>query len=85
MWAVGTSASFAEAVLKAVNLGDDADSVGAVTGQIAGAIWGPFGYSRRVAAPASLARGHRGARHGGDRLVRRVFRMTQCSLEHMGG
>lgn len=40
IWAVGTSASFEESVLKAVNLGDDADSVGAVTGQIAGAIWG---------------------------------------------
>lgn len=39
-WAVGTSKSFSEAVLKAVNLGDDADTVGAVTGQIAGAIWG---------------------------------------------
>ena len=40
LWAVGTSTSFEEAVLKAVNLGDDADSVGAVTGQIAGSIWG---------------------------------------------
>lgn len=39
-WAVGTSASFGEAVLKAVNLGDDADSVGAVAGQVAGALWG---------------------------------------------
>ena len=39
-WAVGTSKNFQEAVLKAVNLGDDADTVGAVTGQIAGAIWG---------------------------------------------
>jgi ADP-ribosyl-[dinitrogen reductase] hydrolase len=39
-WAVGSSESFADAVLKAVNLGDDADTVGAVTGQIAGAIWG---------------------------------------------
>ena len=40
LWAVGTSSGFDEAVLKAVNLGDDADTVGAVTGQIAGAIWG---------------------------------------------
>ena len=39
-WAIYTSESFEEAVLKAVNLGDDADTVGAVTGQIAGALWG---------------------------------------------
>lgn len=40
LWAVDGSQSFEEAVLKAVNLGDDADTVGAVTGQIAGSIWG---------------------------------------------
>lgn len=40
LWAVETSQSFEEAVLKAVNLGDDADTVGAVAGQIAGARYG---------------------------------------------
>jgi ADP-ribosyl-[dinitrogen reductase] hydrolase len=40
LWAVGTSGDFAEAVLKAVNLGHDADTVGAVAGQVAGAVWG---------------------------------------------
>ncbi len=40
LWAVGGSNTFEEAVLKAVNLGDDADTVGAVAGQIAGALWG---------------------------------------------
>jgi ADP-ribosyl-[dinitrogen reductase] hydrolase len=30
---------FREAVLKAVNLGDDADTTGAVCGQLAGAYW----------------------------------------------
>jgi len=53
LWAVGTSSSFEEAVLKAVNLGDDADTVGAVAGQIAGAIWGysniPDRWRRRLA------------------------------------
>lgn len=39
LWAFMTSASFEEAVLKAVNLGDDADTVGAVCGQFAGAYW----------------------------------------------
>ena len=40
LWAVENSSSFEETVLKAVNLGDDADTVGAVAGQIAGAIYG---------------------------------------------
>ncbi len=43
IWAVQTTQSFEAAVLKAVNLGDDADTVGAVTGQIAGAM---YGYSK---------------------------------------
>jgi ADP-ribosyl-[dinitrogen reductase] hydrolase len=37
---VQTTASFEEAVVKAVNGGDDADTVGAVTGEIAGALYG---------------------------------------------
>jgi ADP-ribosyl-[dinitrogen reductase] hydrolase len=40
LWATHTSEGFSEAVLKAVNLGDDADTVGAVTGQLAGARFG---------------------------------------------
>jgi len=40
LWAVGTTASFEEALVLAVNLADDADTVGAVTGQIAGALYG---------------------------------------------
>lgn len=40
MWAVDATASFSEAILLAVNLGGDADTVGAVTGQLAGARYG---------------------------------------------
>jgi ADP-ribosyl-[dinitrogen reductase] hydrolase len=40
LWSVDTTSSFSEALLLAVNLGDDADSVGAVTGQLAGARYG---------------------------------------------
>lgn len=40
LWAVGTTTSFEEALIKAVNLGHDADTVGAVAGQIAGARYG---------------------------------------------
>lgn len=40
LWAMERTHSFSEAILKAVNLGDDADSVGAVAGQLAGARYG---------------------------------------------
>ncbi len=43
LWAFSSSSSFAEAVLKAINLGDDADTTGAVCGQLAGAYWGESG------------------------------------------
>jgi ADP-ribosyl-[dinitrogen reductase] hydrolase len=53
LWSVSGSTTFEEAVLKAVNLGDDADTVGAVTGQVAGAVWGysriPGAWTRRLA------------------------------------
>jgi ADP-ribosyl-[dinitrogen reductase] hydrolase len=42
-WSVATTDSFRSAVLRAANLGDDADTVGAVTGQIAGALYGASG------------------------------------------
>lgn len=40
LWAFHDASSFEEAVLSAVNLGDDADTTGAVCGQLAGAYWG---------------------------------------------
>jgi ADP-ribosyl-[dinitrogen reductase] hydrolase len=40
IWAVGTTLSFEEALIAAVNLGHDADTVGAVAGQLAGARYG---------------------------------------------
>lgn len=40
LWSFYHTGSFKAAVLKAVNLGDDADTVGAITGQIAGAHYG---------------------------------------------
>lgn len=47
LWAVERSDSFEEALILAVNLGDDADTVGAVAGQLAGAIWGRSGIPTR--------------------------------------
>jgi ADP-ribosyl-[dinitrogen reductase] hydrolase len=43
LWCAHEATDFREAVLLAANLGDDADTVAAVTGQIAGAIWGESG------------------------------------------
>jgi ADP-ribosyl-[dinitrogen reductase] hydrolase len=40
LWAFHIADSFEEAVLRAVNLGDDADTTGAICGQLAGAYWG---------------------------------------------
>lgn len=40
LWAFHDAETFEEAVLKAVNLGDDADTTGAICGQLAGAYWG---------------------------------------------
>ncbi|MFC7738151.1 ADP-ribosylglycohydrolase family protein [Roseomonas sp. GCM10028921] len=51
LWAVERTESFEEALVLAVNLGDDADSVGAVTGQLAGAIYGLRGIPPRWLAP----------------------------------
>jgi ADP-ribosyl-[dinitrogen reductase] hydrolase len=40
LWSFHQARNFQEAVLRAVNLGDDADTTGAVCGQLAGAFWG---------------------------------------------
>jgi len=43
LWCFWQSSSFEEAVLRAANLGDDADTTAAVCGQLAGAHWGEPG------------------------------------------
>ncbi len=47
LWALYKTTSFKDGAILAVNLGDDADTVGAVYGQIAGAYYGEFGIPRR--------------------------------------
>jgi ADP-ribosyl-[dinitrogen reductase] hydrolase len=53
LWSVGRTGSFEEAILAAVNLGDDADTTGAITGQLAGALYGasaiPEGWRQKLA------------------------------------
>ncbi|MEG4047542.1 ADP-ribosylglycohydrolase family protein [Microcoleus sp. Pol17_C1] len=47
LWAFYNSSSFAEGCLLAVNLGDDADTTGAVYGQLAGAFYGEGGIAEK--------------------------------------
>ncbi len=47
LWAFNQSTSFEEGALLAVNLGDDADTTGAVYGQLAGAFYGESGIPAR--------------------------------------
>ena len=47
LWAFHDARDFEQAVLRAVNLGDDADTTGAVCGQIAGACFGESGIPAR--------------------------------------
>ena len=53
LWCVYNSNGFDEAVLSAANLGNDADTTAAVTGLLAGAIYGmsgiPFDWLKKLA------------------------------------
>jgi ADP-ribosylglycohydrolase len=58
MWAFLSTKSFEEAILAAVNLGDDADTTAAICGQVAGAFYGvgaiPEHWLRRLYREADL-------------------------------
>jgi ADP-ribosyl-[dinitrogen reductase] hydrolase len=60
LWAVDITGSFSDAVLLAVNLGGDADTVGAVAGQLAGARYGyssiPSRWVKRLAWSSHIRR-----------------------------
>lgn len=47
LWAFLTTDSLEDCLVRAVNLGDDADTVGAIAGGLAGALWGPLAAPRR--------------------------------------
>jgi ADP-ribosyl-[dinitrogen reductase] hydrolase len=71
LWAFVHADDFERAVLAAVNLGDDADTTGAVCGQIAGAYWGhegiPAQWRADLARPDLLGAGF-------DRLIEKDTR-----------
>ena len=64
LWAFHDAKDFREAVLRAVNLGDDADTTGAVCGQLAGAYWGESGIPQEwrdgLARPEMIEKALRG-------------------------
>ena len=43
IWAVAAASDFRDAIVRAANLGDDADTTAAIAGQLAGARWGVSG------------------------------------------
>ena len=58
LWAFHDAVDFRQAVLRAVNLGDDADTTGAVCGQLAGAWFGESGipaeWRKKLAGKAQI-------------------------------
>ena len=64
LWSVGRSAGYDEAVLSAANLGDDADTTAAITGQLAGAIYGSVGIPARWLASLAWQSRIRGMAEG---------------------
>ena len=68
LWCLGRTGTFSEAVLTAANLGEDADTTAAITGQLAGAVYGeeaiPLAWRQRIV-------GHDMIRDMADRLLLR--------------
>ncbi|MBB6367931.1 ADP-ribosylglycohydrolase [Xanthomonas sacchari] len=58
LWCFATTECFADAVLRAANLGDDADTTAAICGQLAGAFYGidgiPAAWRARVQDAAEI-------------------------------
>jgi ADP-ribosyl-[dinitrogen reductase] hydrolase len=58
LWSVGSTGDFRSAVLRAANLGEDADTTAAITGQLVGALFGASGipkdWRRKVAWSARI-------------------------------
>ena len=74
LWAFHKSGDFRDGALKAVNLGDDADTTGAIYGQIAGAYYGidgiPVEWRERLAWGAEI-----------DKLAVGLYEHSRASLQ----
>jgi ADP-ribosylglycohydrolase len=71
LWAFHQSETFRDGVLLAVNLGDDADTTGAVYGQLAGAYYGEQGIPETWRLRVAL-------RERIESLAETLFRMSGC-------
>jgi ADP-ribosyl-[dinitrogen reductase] hydrolase len=65
LWCLARAESFEQAVVEAVNLGGDTDTIGAVAGQLAGAVYGASAIPRRW----------REGLHSADRIAALVHRL----------
>lgn len=74
LWSVGRTADFRSAVLTAANLGDDADTTAAITGQLAGAIYGYSGIPDEWLAKLAW----------GDRIKEAAIRLVDASFNQPG-
>ena len=74
IWAVAGADDFRSAVLRAANLGDDADTTAAIAGQLAGARWGASGIPDRWRSKLAL-----GSRI--NELARHLFRAGGGEIE----
>ena len=70
LWSVARTGDFRNAVLRAANLADDADTVAAVTGQLAGALYGLSGIPDRWLERVAWK----------DRLLEAAQRLVSASL-----
>ncbi len=70
LWAFASTGTFADGVLKAVNLGDDADTTGAVYGQIAGAYYGVAEIPQRWRVKVARGRAI-------DQMARKLFDLAE--------
>ena len=70
LWSVARTGDFRNAVLRAANLADDADTVAAVTGQLAGALYGLSGIPDRWLERVAWK----------DRLLESAQRLVSASL-----
>ena len=66
MWAFAKSSDFSDGALLAVNLGDDADTIGAIYGQLAGAYYGD----------EAIPPGWRAVLHRGEEIGRMAERLS---------
>lgn len=74
LWCLARTDDFEQAVIEAVNLGGDTDTIGAVTGQLAGAVYGASAIPRRW----------RDGLHAADRIVALAHQLHVAGL-HIAG